>query len=72
MLGECSLPEHRIHGAKELAELPNQAKQGQLRFDRIQMLELHLGVMHPGMAIESRVQSPRLADRDYLIATIVQ
>jgi hypothetical protein len=33
------LPEQWVHGEKELAELPNQAKQRQLPFDRIQMLE---------------------------------
>ena len=37
----------RVHGEKELAKFPNKAKQRQLPFNRIQMLELHLGVMNP-------------------------
>jgi hypothetical protein len=41
-------------------------------FDRIQMLELHLGVLHPGMSSESGTQAPRLANRDDLISAIVQ
>ncbi|HEY6406366.1 MAG TPA: hypothetical protein VIY29_02745, partial [Ktedonobacteraceae bacterium] len=66
------LPEQWVHGEKELAELPNQAKQWQLPFDRIQMLEQHLGVMHPGMAGQSGAQVPRLANGDHLIPAIVQ
>jgi len=66
------LPEHWVHAEKELAELANKAKQWELRFDRIQMLELHLSVMYPVMSGESRVQTPRLADWDNLIPAIMQ
>src|SRR5205085_5649792 len=66
------LPEQWVHGAKELAKLPHKANQWQLPFDRIQMLEQHLGVMHPGMSGESGAQTPRLANGDHLIAAIVQ
>ncbi len=56
------LPEQGIHGSKEFAKLPNEAKQWQLSLDRIQVLELHLGVLHAGMfpasAATSRRDSP--------------
>ena len=47
-----------IHGEKELAELPNQAHQWQPPVDWIQVLEEHLGGMHPGASGESREQTP--------------
>ena len=66
------MPEHWVHSAKKLAELPKKAKKWQLRFDHIQMLELHLGEMYIAMSGESRVQAPGLADRDNPIPAIVQ
>jgi hypothetical protein len=52
------LPEHRVHGAKELAKFPHEAEKWQLPFDRIQVLELHLGVMYTGVPAKGGVQSP--------------
>jgi len=66
------LPEHWVDGQKELAQLPNEANQGQFPFDRIQMGELHLGVMQPGVAGQGSIQSPGLTNGDHLITLIVQ
>jgi len=50
-----------IHGEKELAELPNQAHQWEPPFDWIQVLEQHLGGMHPSTPGESGQQTPGFA-----------
>ena len=56
----------------ELAELLNQARQRQLPFGRIQVLEhSELGILHPGTSSERRPEVPRLADRDHQVVAIV-
>src|SRR5579859_1782624 len=66
------LPKHRVNGEEELAKLTHKAKQWQLPFNWIKVLEQHLGVMHLGMSGESGAQVPRLANRNHLISAIVQ
>lgn len=67
-----SLSKHGIHGEKELAELPNKAKQWQPPFGRIKVLEQELGVMNLSVSGESGLQAPGFAHRDNRIAAIVQ
>jgi hypothetical protein len=52
------LPEQWQQGAKELAKFPHKAEKWQFSFDRIQMLEQHLGVMYTGVPAKGGVQSP--------------
>lgn len=50
-------PEEWVHGKEELAKLLDEAVHGKLPLDRIQVLESHLRVVHPGASAECGVKT---------------